>query len=277
MSEGGIQKRLQGLHWWQYATCSRDRVKSIRLRHVTVVFFYLLVGLLVSAAKLLWELASKWARRPSHGIRRDPGETPCFLQYAEWCFSFSNDDNSSASKEISRFLSNPEVHPRFHKSPSPGSIPNQINPVKKLAIYRLSIHFNIIVKSASRTSSSSHPFSFSIKHYAHDSRLSHPSLPPVVDRDNIIWRGKEWCRSSRRPVSFDSRATQLQSLWTRSLKYGSRRFSSGSNPGLPSFSQSVMAERFRLRSNTVSLVSIATVKWFRPLQVIFVNSRKHLP
>ncbi|XP_021929135.1 uncharacterized protein LOC110834355 isoform X2 [Zootermopsis nevadensis] len=79
MSEGGIQKRLQGLHWWQYATCSSDRVKSIRLRHVTVVFVYLMVGLLVSAAKLLCELASKWARRPSHGIRRDPGETPCFL------------------------------------------------------------------------------------------------------------------------------------------------------------------------------------------------------
>jgi hypothetical protein len=97
MSEGGIQKRLQRLHWWQHVGCTHDSVKSIHLRHVSMVFLYLLAGLLLSAVKLLCERASSCPRhtgqdmrvvgRTSHNIRlrniTDPAGRSLFLQHIE--------------------------------------------------------------------------------------------------------------------------------------------------------------------------------------------------
>jgi hypothetical protein len=80
MNEGGLQKRLQKLYWWQSAQCKSDRAKSIRLRDVGVVFLCVLMGLLASSITLLCECASKYARRTAekkcivvrahHDIRR---------------------------------------------------------------------------------------------------------------------------------------------------------------------------------------------------------------
>ncbi|XP_033606627.1 uncharacterized protein LOC111862722 isoform X2 [Cryptotermes secundus] len=69
MSEGGLQKRLQRLYWWQQVACGTESIKSIRLRNVGVLFLYLLFGLFISWVTLVCERFSKIARRAT-GRRR---------------------------------------------------------------------------------------------------------------------------------------------------------------------------------------------------------------
>jgi hypothetical protein len=56
----------------------------------------------------------------------------------------------SYSQEISRFLWNPKVHYRVHKSPLLVSVLSQMNPAHSLQPYFSKIYFNIILLSTPR-------------------------------------------------------------------------------------------------------------------------------
>ena len=85
-----------------------------------------------------------------------------------------------------------KVHYRLHNSPSPAPILNQCNSVHDSPIHFLSIHFNIILSSTSRSSklflsimSPQNPICTSpVSHTCHMSCPSHSSW---FDQPNSIW------------------------------------------------------------------------------------------
>jgi hypothetical protein len=61
----------------------------------------------------------------------------------------SSKANRSSASQISRILWNPKVHCRFHKSPLPVPIPNQMDPVQTSVSYFLKIYLNIVFQVVS--------------------------------------------------------------------------------------------------------------------------------
>jgi hypothetical protein len=61
-------------------------------------------------------------------------------------------NSSSTSQEITRILLNPFVRYRIHKTPTPVTILNQINPVHVSPAHFLMIYFNTIIPSTPRSS-----------------------------------------------------------------------------------------------------------------------------
>jgi hypothetical protein len=124
-------------------------------------------------------------------------------------------NSHSASQEISRFLQNPKVHYRLHKSPPMVPILSKMHQLYNFPLCFLKTHTDIF-PSTPTSCEWFLPFRFTdnnflcISHLCHACYMSHPSHPPPFDHaNNISWRVMQTSPTSRQFLPLKSKNARI--------------------------------------------------------------------